>query len=341
MSEPDFDRVFAESGNKDTISDSDYDSGWAGLTPGDIPPTIGQFNSIMNEQSLKSKWLRENLPNENLLINGDFRPQCWQRGDNISGSGYAADRWWITNNVNMQIDISKPEGFSNSARLTSSSGAVPYMRQFKELPRAGSADVFPLGQVATISGWARSSTHAPNITFLSAWRDASASSANQVIDQAKSDIHTIQTVGDWEYFTHTFTIATQPVGTSVAYMVEIGSDVADEQIGFTGVKLELGEVATPFLPRPIAQELALCQRYYQIRDIFYTVRSESNVTLRWLSSFVGDMRDVPSSVLDMSTDTGGATSVQTITQRGCELQFTTGGVGTYTKRGTIALDSEL
>lgn len=30
-----------------------------------------------------------------------------------------------------------------------------------------------------------------------------------------------------------------------------------------GVKLELGSVATPFVPRPYGEELALCQRYYQ------------------------------------------------------------------------------
>lgn len=29
------------------------------------------------------------------------------------------------------------------------------------------------------------------------------------------------------------------------------------------VKLELGSVATPFIPRPYAEELALCQRYYE------------------------------------------------------------------------------
>lgn len=30
------------------------------------------------------------------------------------------------------------------------------------------------------------------------------------------------------------------------------------------VKLELGSIATPLAPRPVAEELALCQRYYEI-----------------------------------------------------------------------------
>ena len=42
-----------------------------------------------------------------------------------------------------------------------------------------------------------------------------------------------------------------------------GMDHADNDFRITGVQLEVGSVATPFEIRPFAEELALCQRYYE------------------------------------------------------------------------------
>jgi hypothetical protein len=49
---PDFNRIFAESGLKSTIGDTEYDGGWDHIV-GSNPPSFKDFNSIMNEQDSK------------------------------------------------------------------------------------------------------------------------------------------------------------------------------------------------------------------------------------------------------------------------------------------------
>lgn len=49
-----------------------------------------------------------------------------------------------------------------------------------------------------------------------------------------------------------------------------------ESLELNYVKLELGSYATPFVPHLYGEELALCQRYYQVR----TTNNISNVDIR-------------------------------------------------------------
>ena len=63
----------------------------------------------------------------------------------------------------------------------------------------------------------------------------------------------------------------------------------------TNVKLEINEVATPFVPRSRQEELALCQRYYFQRDGYY-FRIPGNGTstaIRWVMSLPVSMRSAP------------------------------------------------
>ena len=60
MANPDFDRIFAEGGTKDTIIDADYDGGWDDIA-GALPPTKEEFNAIDNEQDVKLKWLYDRM----------------------------------------------------------------------------------------------------------------------------------------------------------------------------------------------------------------------------------------------------------------------------------------
>ena len=61
------------------------------------------------------------------------------------------------------------------------------------------------------------------------------------------------------------------------------------------VKLELGDVATPYVPRLYAEELALCKRYFQQFRTTLTipVATAENAVLAVCESFDVPMRDVP------------------------------------------------
>lgn len=69
MTTPDFTRIFAEGGLKDTITDADYDGGWDDIVGG-LPPTKEEFNSIMNEQDNKLRWLVANLSIGQFFVGG-------------------------------------------------------------------------------------------------------------------------------------------------------------------------------------------------------------------------------------------------------------------------------
>ena len=66
----------------------------------------------------------------------------------------------------------------------------------------------------------------------------------------------------------------------------------------TGVKLELGSVATPFETRPMQTELALCQRYYQrlssVTDAYFaTGVAISSTTFRVYVPYAQTFRALP------------------------------------------------
>ena len=72
-------------------------------------------------------------------------------------------------------------------------------------------------------------------------------------------------------------------GTDISYCPLIGLSATGEYAEFLWAKLELGSIATPFVPPDPATELAKCQRYYQryyanempyafrVRDSYYVI----------------------------------------------------------------------
>ena len=113
---------------------------------------------------------------------------------------------------------------------------------------------------------------------------------------------------------------------------------AGNNFWLTGVQLEVGTVATPFERRSYGQELALCQRYYQIlisgqyKDAWITtVRSSSGTVLSTPIKFSGIMRaspNIPSpTVTNLRVNgrygdtalTGGTVAIADINDRGFSL----------------------
>ena len=111
---PDFTRIFAQSGLKSTIGDTEYDGGWDDIV-GSNPPSYKDFNSIMNEQDSKLADLngrlvglsgKNKIRNGNFAINqqgvtgtvtlgaGEYGHDCWRGGS--SGCSYT---YATSNNV--------------------------------------------------------------------------------------------------------------------------------------------------------------------------------------------------------------------------------------------------
>ena len=182
--------------------------------------------------------------NPNLLINGDFR--VWQRGTSFDSDvvslqkKYVADRW--------QVDLQTGSYIlrqSNDSILISpkSPGWHCNIRQILE-----ENDILKLqGQTVTFS---------VNISF------ANAKNLSIVIKDDKEEFKRIQCKNGLNILTCTLPNSRRIVNLKCSidfYTIE--QTVSDLYIA--NAKLELGSVATPFIPRPYAEELALCQRYYE------------------------------------------------------------------------------
>jgi len=89
---------------------------------------------------------------------------------------------------------------------------------------------------------------------------------------------------------------------STTNMDNLSTMAAGEFVAFTGVQLELGSVATEFEHRSYGEELALCQRYYEISGSYYAWGgSAAGLTTSYIGSatpsFVVAKRSTPTVVV--------------------------------------------
>lgn len=236
-------------------------------------------------------------PRKNAIINGNMA--VWQRGTttltNPANGTYFADRFMLTHSLGDGTYNAICEG------VTPASG-FPYSNAFKidctHIETAIAATEFMFlrykvegydfvpfeGRTATLSFWVKATkTGIYCVSFI-----------NSAADWTYVAEYTVNSSDTWEKKTITLTfnsggtfLYTTGIGLQISWAVFCGStfqttkdvwqegnylatsnqvngfDSTDNNFSLTGVQLELGSTATAFENRPYAEELALCQRYYE------------------------------------------------------------------------------
>lgn len=176
----------------------------------------------------KGKELHERLSQVsglNLLINGDF--QVWQRGDSFNTNlQYTADRWIVSANT---VSIYKnPNGMSINAPNDSDGIAI---MQYVENNLNG--------KTMTMSFEYSTNTGSVKVAKTIAV-------SNQIVKYKINDNCSVALHFDESTGCTCYRIILKNISTVLKWC-----------------KLEYGKIATPPVPRPLAEELMLCQRYYQ------------------------------------------------------------------------------
>ena len=215
----------------------------------------------------KAKW--NDIPGENLVINGGM--QIWQRGESLTGVGtdtYTADRLIMHNTAAGAFTVEKyndPE-MGLCAKITCTAAGWINLGTVVEL-----VGVFP---ALTGSFYAKCSKSFENTTVIS---------AISYDDGEKGQADTIST--RWQRVV--FALSNVTANEKLYFTCLRGGGVeAGDVFYLTGIKLEAGGQATPFVPRPYAEEMALCQRYYQTHELSLPpIKENTNAALYAMPRF--------------------------------------------------------
>lgn len=237
-----------------------------------------EFNTVNTKIDDNVNTLSNNiaqLSNPNLLINGDF--QVWQRGTSFNNvaNQYVVDRWKLANAkanttlVERSTDVPSGQPFNYSIHIKEDTNGNSYLVQHFETPPKG---------VVTLSFWYKSTTGI----------------SSYIID-AEQELHLLDIPASnvWTKITKTFEV-TSLQRIEIIHYLPIG------ECYMTGIKLEQGSIATPFVPRLYAEELALCKRYYQVISSLYLYCNEYTGSISYFNGIVlaTPMRTIPTATFN-------------------------------------------
>lgn len=197
------------------------------------------------------------LSNPNLLINGDF--QVWQRGTSFTGmtSGvkYNADRWY-THSADTSFNISKTtKGLS--IKKTNTTSYWSHICQCLETDLANKlCGKYLTLSVKVVGGGAGVSA----CIYLG----VPSGNSGMVSCNLTTGINTV-----------TYKVP-DTIGSSIGVALNFSSCVVNTSLEVEWVKLEIGDKATPFIPRLFAEELAICKRYYEKNLGFLSIIATSD-----------------------------------------------------------------
>lgn len=204
----------------------------------------------------------------NAIINGNF--DIWQRGTSfpdLTSTHYTADRWRIyvtAGNVasvsRKQFDVGQtdvpgnPKYYTNIDLTAYTASAVVFEQMIEDVASFA-------GQTVTLSFFARSSNNFSAVAY--AYQEFGTGGSTIV----GTIFGTVDLTPNWQRFVFSIPmpgISGKIVGDNSKLQIQPLRLSGVCNVDIAQVQLNIGDKALPFCPRPIAEELALCRRYYQI-----------------------------------------------------------------------------
>ena len=253
--------------------------------------------------------------NRNFIINGSMRN--WQRGHTFNSQGngqndYTTDRFAIGHNNSHMAAVTRQDGtgadakFRYCARIQRDSGnsQTDQMRFHTALE---TKDVELLrGEVLTISYYARKgANYSEANSKITGVRiatgenidgDPNAYSGGHWTNATTILTGTPTLTTSWQRFSHTTTAVSNYANSMIIEFrhTPVGTAGANDYYEITGVQLEIGSSMTAFEHRRFSDELARCQRYFQVVSHANAMaRTSSNTGGVWARLAV-EMRTSPS-----------------------------------------------
>lgn len=231
----------------------------------DLSSLIDAVNNIENGniEAQKSKYAEfaNNVSNKNLLINGDFRVNQRANSSYKGSMVYSVDRWVLGSAMsfmNYDNENKQIEGIGVSEATSTGTPRI-ILRQFVEDWKKY------IGKTLTLS-----------MEYESFSEDISGSTMLSIFNgKSRTDIP-LNSVGESGIITATRTIPED--STNLVAEIRITGSGKNATLRPKWIKLEEGNQATNFTAKSYAEELALCQRYYQILRLRGTGFSVSNGT---------------------------------------------------------------
>jgi hypothetical protein len=218
--------------------------------------------------------------NRNFAINGGM--DVWQRGTSfaVTTAAYTADRWqgWsqgplATVSRQATSDTTNLPFIQYCARVQRNSGqtltnAVVWQGTIE------TANSLPLaGKAVTVSFYARAGSNFSAAGSTLTWSLLSGTGTDQVVTAFTGSTGVISTTATltttWQRFQATATVgATATELGFQSYYIPVGTASTNDYFEITGIQIEQGSVASPFVRSggTIGGELAMCQRYFERID---------------------------------------------------------------------------
>ena len=200
----------------------------------------------------------------NRIINGGM--DFWQRGTSTTtiSNTYLADRWvsqFPTGGTVSQETSSLPTGSRYAWKFVASASNA-FMQMGQQIEYVNCLDL--QNTTVSISFMARAVTANAGSTALTVRTRTIAGIDGACIFSAAAVDTSVTLTTSWVRYTVSQTLPATFGALSLEFA--LGSHVSGDGIMLSQVQLEPGTVATPFERRSYGQELALCQRYFTIRN---------------------------------------------------------------------------